>query len=330
MSTNRDFIVANVSIYSVQPLTFTHHGVDGLPMMTRGVDQDGRHQRTVYIPAAQFRGRIRHEAALSEMRGKAEKVKLEEAYLLALGQDLRPDEEDEPEQVRLKDQLKFRAAHPLLDLFGTWKISSRLYVSHFLPDANVMPDKVSHIRRDMDTNEEMMAELEDVQQDRLYERQDKQGLASKAGTLIKLATRELMMAKKAKDTAKVYELEAKLQAIKELKKTHKDGDESDNTKHLLVLEVIPAGITLNGKLTVHCPSPYDLKTLVNALDSLSFKPYLGAQRARGCGEVRGTASFKNQNDDVLVAVAFGGLSAAKVEWTNAGKQFLNSADKVAA
>ncbi len=330
MSKNREFIVGNLSIDCIQPLTFTHHGVVGLPQMTRGVDQDGRHQRTVYIPAAQFRGRLRHEAAFSQMRSMAEKVQLEEAYLLALGQDLCPDEEDVPEQVRLKDQLKFRAANPLLDLFGTWKVASRLFVSHFLPDVNVAPDKVSHIRRDLDTNEDIMAELDELQQDRLYERQEKQSLASKAGTLIKLATRELMAAKKSKDTAKVGELETKLQEIKDLKKTQKGDDDSDNTKHLLVLEVIPTGITLNGKLTVHGASPYDLRTLVNALDGFSFKPYLGAQRARGCGEVRGTANFKNQDGEVLAVVTFGGLCAAKVEWTEAGNQFLNLADQVAA
>ncbi len=330
MSTTRNFIVADISIDSVQPLTFTHHGVVGLPLMTRGVDQEGRHQRTVYIPAAQFRGRLRHEAALSEMRGKPEKVKLEQAYMLALGQDLRPDEDDVPEQVRLKDQLKYRAANPLLDLFGTWKLASRLFVSHFLPEVNVLPDKVSHIRRDLDTDEEVMAELGEEQQDRLYERQDKQGLASKAEALIKLATRELMAAKRAKDRAKVDEFEAKILELKELKKTQKGDDDSDNTKHLVQLDVIPAGITLNGKLTVHGANQYDLQTLVKALDGFSFKPYLGAQRARGCGEVRGTANFKNQDGEVLAAVRFGGLGAAKVEWTEAGNQFLRAADPVAA
>lgn len=329
MSTSRDFIVADIRIDSVQPLTFTHHGVVGLPLMTRGVDQDGRHQRTVYIPAAQFRGRLRHEAALSEMRGKPEKVKLEEAYMLALGQDLRPDEDDAPEQVRLKDQLKFRAANPLLDLFGTWKLASRLFVSHFLPDVNVMPDKVSHIRRDLDTDEEVMAELGDEEQDRLYERQEKQGLASKAEAIIKLATRELMAAKKAKDSTKVEELEAKILELKELKKTHKGDDDSDNTKHLVQLEVIPAGISLSGKLTVHGANPYDLQTMVKALDGFSRMPYLGAQRARGCGEVCGTASFKDQDGDVLVAVSFGGLRAAKVEWTEAGTRFVEAANPVA-
>lgn len=329
MSTSRDFIVADIRIDTVQPLTFTHHGVVGLPLMTRGVDQEGRHQRTVYLPAAQFRGRLRHEAALSGMRSKPEKVKLEEAYMLALGQDLRPTEDDAPEQVRLKEQLQFRAANPLLDLFGTWKLASRLFVSHFFPDVNVMPDKVSHIRRDLDTDEDLMAELGDEEQDRLYQRQEKQGLASKAEAIIKLATRELMAAKKAKDNAKVEELEAKILEFKELKKTHKGDDDSDNTKHLVQLEVIPAGINLSGKLTVHRANPYDLQTMIKALDGFSFMPYLGAQRARGCGEVRGTASFKNHEGEVLVVVAFGGLCAANIEWTEVGTRFLESANPVA-
>jgi CRISPR/Cas system CSM-associated protein Csm3 (group 7 of RAMP superfamily) len=323
MST-RNHIVAQLQVHTVQPLTFTHHGIEGLPMLTRGVDADGKHQRTVYIPAAQLRGRIRHEAAMAELRARPGKAKLEDAYMLALGQDLRPEEEDEPEAVRLKDQLAFRAQNPLLDLFGTWKVASRLLVSHLMPEVNVQPDTVSHIRRDLDTNEDMMALLDDEEQNRLFQRQDSQGMASKAEALIKLTMRELGAARKAKDEAKLAELNAKLEELKELKKTRKGDDASDNTKHLLELQVIPAGIELTGKMTVLDAKPYDLDILVKSLSAFSAKPYLGAQRARGCGEVDGRASFENGDGEVLVAVKFGGLKPAVVEWTQAGQAFLQA------
>ena len=163
------FVIGDISLETVQPLTYTHHGVKDLPQMIRGVDAEGKPLRTVYLPAGQLRGRIRHEAALAVMRGKDEKVKLEEAYMLALGQDLRPEEDEAPEEVRLGDQLKLRAANPFLDLFGTWKLSSRLYVSHLMPDQNVQPDIIRSIRRDLDTNEDIMNELGDGEQDRMYE-----------------------------------------------------------------------------------------------------------------------------------------------------------------
>lgn len=324
--TARTFITADLQLHTEQPLTFTHHGTDGLPLLTRGVDAEGRHQRTVFVPAAQLRGRLRHEAALAELRARPEKSKLEDAYLLALGQDLRPEEDAEPEAIRLREQLAFRAQNPLLDLFGTWKVASRLFVSHLLPEVNVQPDTVSHIRRDLDSNPDMMDMLDDAEQDRLYDRQNSQGLASKAEALIKLTTREMAAARKAKDDTKLAQLDAKLAELKELKKTRKGEDASDNTKHLLELQVIPLGINLLGSLTVNGATPYDLNLLVQAMDGFSQQPYLGAQRARGCGEVRGQATFKDAQGGVLLVAHLGGRAPARLEWTDDGRQFLSTAN----
>ncbi len=325
MLNNAPFIVADISLNTVQPITFTHHGINDLPLMVRGVDAEGKPQRSVFLPAGQLRGRIRHEAALSLMRSKGQKVKLEEAYMLALGQDLRPEEDDAPEEIRLGEQLKFRAANPFLDLFGTWKVSSRLYVSHLLPAVNVQPDTMRSIRRDLDTNEDVMNELNDEEQDRLYERQSKQAMASKVGTLIDVAERELRVARRAKDQAKVDELEAKLSELKELKKSRKGDDESDNTKHLVEHSVIPAGIVLYGKLTIQNPKPNDVNALVEAFNGISLKPLFGAQRARGCGEISGQVTFKATDGEVLGVLKFGGFQPADVQMTDAGKSFLRSA-----
>jgi CRISPR/Cas system CSM-associated protein Csm3 (group 7 of RAMP superfamily) len=323
-------LVAAIDMYTVQPLTFTHHGTEGLPLLTRGIDAEGRHQRSVYIPAAQLRGRLRHEAALAELRGRPHKAKLEDAYLLALGQDLRPNEDEEPEAVRLKEQITFRQQNPLLDIFGTWKVASRLFVSHLLPAVNVLPDKVSHIRRDLDTNQDMMNLLDDAEHDRFYERQGKQGLASKAEGLIKLSMRELAAARKAKDTAKVDDINAKLEELKALKQTRKGEDTSDNTKHLLELQVIPAGITLSGKLTMMHAQAFDLQTLVTAFDGLSRKPFMGAQQARGCGEVKGQVRFSSADGEVLLVLDFGGLQAATLDWTQAGLDLVQTANMTTA
>lgn len=327
MKTRPPFIVADVVIRTLQPLTYTHHGVkDGMPLMVRGVDAEGKPQRTVYLPAGQLRGRIRHEAALATMKAKPEKVKLEEAYMLALGQDLSPEEDDEPEAIRLGDQIKFRKENPFLDLFGTWKVSSRLYVSHLMPEVNVMPDRVAHIRRDLDSNLDVMDQLDADEQDRLYDRQEKQSLASKAGTLIKVAETELKAARKAKDTTKIDALEAKLKDLEELKKSHKGDDDSSNTKHLVDLPIIPPGLDLLGKLVVQRPLAGDMAILLKAMDGLSLNPFMGAQRARGCGEIAGSARFKTPDGEVLATVTFGGFQPAVVQITDAGRAFLGVAD----
>ena len=324
MTQQYQFLIGDISLETVQPLTYTHHGVKDLPQMIRGVDAEGKPLRTVYLPAGQLRGRIRHEAALAVMRGKDEKVKLEEAYMLALGQDLRPEEDEAPEEIRLGDQLKLRAANPFLDLFGTWKLSSRLYVSHLMPDQNVQPDTLRSIRRDLDTNEDIMNELGADEQDRMYDRQAMQSGASKVGKFIEIAERELKVAKRAKDKAKVDELEAKIAELKAQKKTQKGEDESDNTKHLVEHFVIPAGIMLRGKLTIEHPKPTDLSTLIVAFGGISVKPFFGAQRARGCGEVRGAVTFRTTTGETLATIKFGDFQPADVQMTGTGKTFIES------
>jgi hypothetical protein len=318
-------ISAALTLETLQPLSFTHHGTEGLPLLARGIDKEGRPLRTVFMPAAQLRGRIRHEVALAELRAKPSKAKLEDAYLLALGQDLKRTEDQSEEAVRLAEQQAFRNGNPLLDLFGTWKVSSRLYVSHLLPSVNVQPDVVSHIRRDLDSNETLMNALGTEEQDRFYQRQQNQGLASKTEDLIKQASRQLSMARKAKDDAKVKEFTDKIEALKNTKKTQKGDDASDNSKHLVSLQIIPAGIELHGKLVVQRPRAYDVSALANAFDGISRNPYMGAQRARGCGEIRGNVTFSTDSGEVLVVAKFGGGRPANIEWTDAGKAFTQSA-----
>jgi len=321
--TNR--IIGTVSLATVQPIAFTHHGIEGQPLMTRGDDAEGRPLRTVFLPASQLRGRIRHEAAMAALHSKGAPVKLEEAYLAALGQDLRPEEDRAEELVRLREQQVLREAQPLLDLFGTWKVASRLKVGHLLPDVNVAPDSFSIIRRDLDSNEELMNLLPDEEQDRFYARQDSQSMASKVDGMIKVAERELRAAKKAKNEALTAELTQKLEELKTAKQSHKGDDESSNSKHLLSVEAIPAGVNLSGRWVIERARPRDLDVIVAAFDGLSRRPVMGAATARGCGEVSGAVVFSDSEGEVLLRIKFGQYTPAIVEWTVSGKAFMTPA-----
>jgi len=253
------------------------------------------------------------------MRGQ--KVKLEVAYMAALGQDLRPEEDTEVEQVRLAEQQAQRDRQPLLDLFGTWKMASRLMVSHLMPTVNVAAESFSVIRRDLDANRDIMDLLGDEEQDALYERRDRQASASKVENMIKVTQRELMKAKRANKTQEVEEMETKLEELKAQKKAAKGDDDSENTKHLLQIQAIPAGIDLTGKLVVQRARPRDLDILVGAFERISLKPVLGAHLARGFGEVSGKVTFTRDGGEVLVVVGFGGYGPAQVQWTDAGRAY---------
>lgn len=317
-------IFASITLTTVNPVSFSHHGQEGLPMMTRGVDSEGRHLRTVFLPAAALRGRIRHEVAFNAME-RSGQVKLGQAYMMALGQSTDGRVEDEGDVAyRIAEQRAIREKDPIVDLFGTWKINSRLQVSHLLPDANVHPDRFSYIRRDLDSNEDIFNRLSPEDQDAFYERQETMSQASKAGDMIKAATSALMKAKKAKAAKEETDaIEAKIAELKALQAAHKDeaGGDGNNSKHLLEVEAIPAGLDLHGTLVVKHAKPRDLTMLVNAFDRISQRPLVGAHTARGCGEVKGRVTFTDGEGEVLAVVAFGGYGSARIEWTQAGDTF---------
>ena len=54
-------VIGNITITTIQPVAFSHHGIESLPMMTRGVDPTGQPQKTVFYPAAAVRG-AQHQA----------------------------------------------------------------------------------------------------------------------------------------------------------------------------------------------------------------------------------------------------------------------------
>jgi hypothetical protein len=51
---------------------------------------------------------------------------------------------------------------------------------------------------------------------------------------------------------------------------------------------------------------------------------MGAQRARGCGEIRGRASFRTPDGEVLAVAEFGDFQPAKLAWTAAGHALMGT------
>ena len=59
-----------------------------------------------------------------------------------------------------------------------------------------------------------------------------------------------------------------------------------------------AGIDLKGRLVINRCRDSDLEMIKYALDQLSMHPVLGAQSARGCGEITGTFDVMVEEFDV--------------------------------
>lgn len=320
-------VIIDVAITTLQPLTYTTHSAkDEEQLITLRVDPEDENapRETVHIPGRQLRGVLRKEGAMALMRTVPQKAKLGEAYLLALGQAIGGDSEAANSGVtNLSEQKVFREASPFLDLFGTWKLKSKLSVSDLTPvGANVMPFLVRGLRRDLDSDPSLVDHLADGEIDELYARKERQDRASALGRQLNVANRRKKKAEREKEPAEVIqelaELIARLEAEKE---AVKGDDKSSNTAHLLSYPAIPSGLALAGRMVLDRPTTFDLNALMAGFDGLSQKPVMGAQAARGCGEIKGTATFRTPSGEVLARVTFGGFEPCKPEWTEAGLEF---------
>jgi hypothetical protein len=74
---------------------------------------------------------------------------------------------------------------------------------------------------------------------------------------------------------------------------------------------MPTGIQLHGKLIIERAKDGDLAMIETALNAFSLRPLIGAQLARGCGEVCGTFEVK-VGDVVSKVITVGGWEPAKV------------------
>lgn len=320
-------VIIDVVITTLQPFTYTTHSAkDEEQLVTLRVDPEDENapRETVHIPGRQLRGVLRKEGAMALMRTVPQKAKLGEAYLLALGQAIGGDSEAATSGVtNLSEQKVFREASPFLDLFGTWKLKSKLSVSDLTPvGANVKPFIVRGLRRDLDSDPSLVDHLAEGEIDELYARKERQDRASALGRQLNAANRRKNRAERDKEPAEVIqelaELIARLEAEKE---AVKGDDKSSNTAHLLSYPAIPSGLALAGRMVLDRPTTFDLNALMAGFDGLSQKPVMGAQAARGCGEIKGTATFRTTSGEILARVTFGGFEPCKPEWTEAGLEF---------
>ena len=283
---------------------------NNFPLMARGQDEEGKLRSTAYLPASTLRGFLRRSAGLQAMQARRQaggSTSLQQAYSDILGQSA-----DAKEEVDLIKLSALRDADPILDLFGSWSIKSRLLVSNFLPRSNVLPQAITGVRKDLEDTEGALAFLSDDDRSAYYNRSDVNSQRAAADAVVKGVKREIVKAKK--EGKPLADLEAAL-SIAEAKaaalKTEM-GDMANSSRTITEFFALPAGIALQGRLVIEQTKPRDLVMLRQALQALSLRPLLGAQVARGCGEI--TAVFHIKVDgQVCQTVQVGGWAPAQIE-----------------
>lgn len=309
-------IIIDATITTVGPLSIAMPVAEGLqandwknfPVSTVGLDDSGQPRRSGYLPASTVRGFLRRAVALAAMQVRGPgNTTVQQAYSDILGQA--SDGKDEVDLVRMALE---RDADPILDLFGRWSYKSRLLVSNFMPAVPMLPEAITGTRKDLEDTEGVLEALTPDDRVAYFGRSDANSTRAAAESLVSSIKIKLRKAKKA--NTDMADLEAALVEAEAKAATSKAamGEMQNSSRTLTTYFALPAGLQLHGKLVVERSRERDLQMILAGLDALSWRPLLGAQVARGCGEVTGRFSIKV--DGVLHSiVTTGGWEAMRLE-----------------
>ena len=314
-------IIINATLTTVQPVSIKLPDQDGHPRMTRGLDSEGQPKKTAYIPATTVRGKLRRLAVQPLMQAAAAAGKpwtLHQVYESMLGQDAASEASEEIDLVALK---KRRADNHIVDLFGAGLgVKSRLSVGHFVPVVDVEPESFAGVRKDLDSDTDVLELMADDEVNRFVGRNTNNAKRSAAEKLVTKIGRDFRKIEKAGgDTTELKAALALAEAQRDSLGTAM-GDMKNSTKTLTSYQAMPAGIELKSRIIIDKASSKDIATLMGALDLFSRSPVLGGQTARGCGEVTGTFEMSDQDGILLGVISVGGYAPSKVNWTAGGEK----------
>jgi len=313
-------IVINATLTTAGPLSLAMPVAEGgqgnkfnnFPILTRGMDEDGNKLQTGYLPATTLRGFLRRAIVVDQMTQAAAEgnhYTLQKAYADLIGQDAASESKDDMDLLKLRQT---REDNAVLDLFGAGLgIKSRLLVSHFLPTHNVLPEVFTGVRKDLEDTDGVLDLISATDRDRYLGRSDANSKRAAAALVVKGLETQIRKAKKAgEDTAEVEIALKEAQGIVE-RHAADMGDMANSSRTLTSYFALPAGIELKGRLVIERARERDINMLELALNELSKRPVLGAQSARGCGEITGT--FDMLVDGLLARkINIGGWKSASI------------------
>ncbi len=316
-------IVIEGRIATVGPLSIKmpkQEDHDGFPVMSRGQDADGNPLKTGYLPATTLRGFLRRAVVTRDMRRAAADGKpydLKRVYAELIGQDA--ESERQAGDIDLMEIRRRRKESPVQDLFGCGLgVASRLRVGHFLPESNVLPEKHHIVRKDLDATEGVIDMFSEEDAERYYARKEANHRRAEAEKVVKTLQSRMRAAKKKGNP--IGDLEEQLAKASKLSEKYENdmGDMKSSSGHIPEYAAFPAGMELKGRIVVLRASDRDLEMIEYGLDCLSRSPVLGAQSARGCGEIAGTFDVM-EDGELKKRIAIGGYSASRVDDFSSGK-----------
>jgi len=256
------------------------------------VNFPGGLQETAYIPAGTLRGTLRRGVGFALMKAASANQHpwtLERTYNLLLGQN--KDAEQEVEVIDVLGLKAQRLAEPMLALFGSGLgFKSTVEVAHAIPDSPVAPVTVRGTRHDLDHDPETLDLMTETEQGLWRQRTAANNRRAKLQIQLDQVTRAARQASgKEKDA-----LTAKAKALDDAVKAEEAQmlGMAVSTRQPVDYQALPAGLTMSHSLRLMNSSPDTEALLLAALNYLSLNPVIGAQRARGAGEIRAEYAVK--------------------------------------
>lgn len=326
-------IVINCTVTTIGTLSISTPVAEGalanrfknFPVITRGLDAEGRPLQTGYLPATTLRGFLRRAIVTDAMAKAAADGKhytLQRAYADLIGQDA---ESEKSEGIDLLKLRQIRDTNPVLDLFGSGiGIKSRLLVSHFMPSVNVVPEVTTGVRKDLEDTDGVIDMLTASDRETYLGRNDANSRRAAAGAVVKQLEAKLRKARKEK--ADTTDLDAAMgEAKAKVEKFEAEmGEMTNSSRTLTSYWALPPGLELKGRMVIQQHRERDVEMMALALDALSRHPVLGAQSARGCGEIAGVFDFM-QSGVLTKRITVGGWAPAVTLNFASGKSLENAA-----
>jgi hypothetical protein len=315
---NGKTLIARVTITTEGPLSIAMPKAEfiqpnqwkNFPVMTRGLDEDGRPKQTAYLPASTVRGALRRGAVLPSMRAAAAAgtpYSLQRAYSELIGQDA--NSELQPDEIDLLLIQRLREDSPVVDLFGSGLgVKSRLKVSHFLPEVNILPEAFTGVRKDVGDTEDALDYLDETDRATYLARSQANRKRAQAVSLL-----ENLNKKKKRGKDLPPDIDDQIAAADGLLAKYADdmGDMKNSSRTIVQHFALAAGLSLKGKLVIDGYQERDMAVLLAGLDAISQWPILGAQSARGCGEISGVADIEIARE-LVMSVRFGGYEPIRI------------------
>ena len=259
-----------------------------------------------------MRGFLRRAIVTDAMRVAADAGKhytLQRAYADLIGQDSASEEKQDVDLLKLKAT---REGNQVIDLFGCgMSVKSRLLVSHFVPVSNILPEAFTGVRKDLDDTDGVLDMISESDRDSFLGRAEANSSRAQAASVVKDLRRKIKAATmKGEPTT---DLDAALEKAEQLVEKYEAsmGAMQNSTRTLVGYYALPAGIDLIGRMVIENVRDRDLPMIELALNALSLRPILGAQTARGCGEI--SAVFDVLGDGHLSKkITIGGWESAKI------------------